>query len=499
MSKAQANVLRVVLCCLPAFLLLTVEQGAVFAEQSKLRYLTAAAPSSSVAAADRPFVPGAELWVARFDEGNSQDEASSVVVSPDGTKVFVTGGSSPQSKPSDYATVAYDASTGITLWSHRYNGPGDGEDKAVALDVSPDGAKVFVTGRSFVGSPSEVDYTTIAYETSTGAMLWLSRYDGPFHRSYDSPFALGVSPDGTKVFVTGAGRRGPEGTPDSDYATVAYDSSTGATFWARRYGALVGGQEWTRGLGVSPDGTKVFVTGHVLGAGGTYDYGTISYEAATGASLWVRTYSGVPGRSDFASSLSVTPDGTKVFVTGTSEGGSRDLDIATIAYETSTGATVWERRFTRLARGTEEAVAIDVSPDGTKVILTGRSDTFGSSNSDDYVTLAYQSATGVQLWVRFYNAGYFDFAFDLQVSPDGNSVYVTGVSHRSEGVPGDYGTIAYSVVSGETSWVSRYDGPGAGHDAAFALDVSPDGSKLYVTGQSVQVSYDYATVAYSTS
>ena len=79
---------------------------------------------------------------------------------------------------SDYATVAYDASTGTELWVTRYNGPGNGDDYAAyALGMSPDGSAVFVTGYSR-GSTSGFDYATVAYDATTGAELWASRYNG---------------------------------------------------------------------------------------------------------------------------------------------------------------------------------------------------------------------------------------------------------------------------------------------------------------------------------
>ena len=69
----------------------------------------------------------------------------------------------------DFATVAYDSDTGARLWSKRYNGPGGGPgdsfDGADALAVSPDGSKVFVTGES-IGLGDNWDWTTIAYSTS---------------------------------------------------------------------------------------------------------------------------------------------------------------------------------------------------------------------------------------------------------------------------------------------------------------------------------------------
>jgi hypothetical protein len=87
-----------------------------------------------------------------------------VEVSPDGAVVFVTG-QSGTSTIFDYATVAYDAATGARLWVRRYKGQGDGEDAATSLGVSPDGTQVFVTGHSN-GGTTNYDYATIAYRAS---------------------------------------------------------------------------------------------------------------------------------------------------------------------------------------------------------------------------------------------------------------------------------------------------------------------------------------------
>ena len=184
----------------------------------------------------------------------------------------MTGYSNGADSFSDYATLAYDATTGHTLWLARYNGA-NMEDFAQAMAVSPDGSKVFVTGYSYgVGSFS--DYATVTYDAATGQELWLSRYDDPAH-GFDFACAVAASPDGTKVFVTGSSD-GPN-LGISDYATLAYDAATGEKLWLRRYNGPANHSDLAYDLAVSPDGTKVFVTGSSDGIDSGSDYATIAY------------------------------------------------------------------------------------------------------------------------------------------------------------------------------------------------------------------------------
>src|SRR5262249_6186918 len=62
-----------------------------------------------------------------------------------GDAVYVTGSSDANSAISpDYATIAYNAATGATLWVSRYNGYSN--DYAAAVTVSPGGDAAYVTG-----------------------------------------------------------------------------------------------------------------------------------------------------------------------------------------------------------------------------------------------------------------------------------------------------------------------------------------------------------------
>ena len=124
----------------------------------------------------------------------------------------------------DYTTAAYDTTTGDELWVSTYNGPGKGEDWAQAVAPSPDGAQVYVTGESagFGGAYSCVhgtkprtgqDFTTIALDASSGAYVWVKRYDSPGRAGYDSAHDTVVDASGN-VYVSGEGH--------SDFVTLRY-------------------------------------------------------------------------------------------------------------------------------------------------------------------------------------------------------------------------------------------------------------------------------------
>jgi hypothetical protein len=262
----------------------------------------------------------------RYNGPGNFEYPTALGVSPDGSTVFVTGASTGATSGDDYATVAYDATTGAQRWVKRYNGPANGGDDASALGVSPDGSKVFVTGVSSWTSGS-FNYATVAYNATTGAQLWVTGYTGP--NNYDSAFALGVSPDGSKVFVTGESTGATSGY---DYATAAYNATTGTQLWAERYDGPGNVNDAASALGVTPDGSTVLVTGYSGGSTSSGDYATLAYNATTGAKLWVKRYNGPGNDNDAASALGVSPDGSKVFVTGKSAAASFFLDYATVAY-----------------------------------------------------------------------------------------------------------------------------------------------------------------------
>jgi hypothetical protein len=100
----------------------------------------------------------------------------------------------------------------------RYNGPVNHNDEASAIAIDKMG-NVYVTGSSR-GGGTDSDYATIAYDSS-GNRLWVARYNGPVNY-YDIALAMAVDNAGN-VYVTG---KSYGGWTANDYATMPQSPMT---------------------------------------------------------------------------------------------------------------------------------------------------------------------------------------------------------------------------------------------------------------------------------
>jgi TolB-like protein len=432
--------------------------------------------------------PGDLVWVGGYDGGGT-DEARALVSSPDGAKVFVTGTSRNDDNLDDYGTVAHDATTGKLLWAARYDSQiVQAEPEAIA--VSPDGARVFVTGHDN-GAETSIDYATVAYDADSGTQLWVSRLAFP---STDHATALAVSPDSARVFVTGYSydARGVAGI-----ATIALEAATGDVVWFKRYfgPSNSGAAGWA--VAVSPGGDTVVVAGDSSTGPANADFLTIAYESTSGRPRWVKEYTGPGNALDVANALTIDGGGTRVFVTGHSQVGLYH-DFATIAYDLITGSELWVSSYDGPAGKYDVPHDIAVQPDGSSVFVFGASD--GGPTFDDLTTIGYDASTGAQLWVSRAGGPGIDNAEAIAMAPDGATVYVAGTQVSPDASRADYITVAYDAATGGRVWSRRFDDRLHGIDQARDLAVGADGSKVFVTGKAPRRSEvpDFVTVAYET-
>jgi hypothetical protein len=413
----------------------------------------------------------APLWVTHQDVLTTGVNAQ-VTASPNGSAVFVAGQYAKRSSGSGAVLWAYNQATGALLWHERYTAAAQSLFSAVA--ASPDSATVFVTGQAQATRRSAGNYLTVAYNAATGATRWADA-SGPQGRTD----AIAVSPDGSAVYVTGA------------TGTVAYNAATGAKLWTA--------SAWANAIAVAPDGSAVYVTSSLtFGYRNRYTaYLTIAYDTATGDILWSAHYD-VPKGQSSATAIAATPTGSAVIVTGTTRDSTGTVaNFGTVAYNPATGARLWVRAY-HDPHGPSGARSLVISPDGSRAFVAGTSDDIpGALSYGTYVTVAYNTTTGASVWTARYRgpvSGAGGPSEDVAITPDGAKVIVTGYNwSASPGSQPEFATVAYDSGSGAQLWVARYGDPAKEATYGISVTVSPDSSRVFVTGNAGN---DGATVAY---
>ncbi len=257
--------------------------------------------------------------------------------------------------------------------------------------------------------------------------------------------------------------------------------------WTTNYAGSANAGDYLQATVLDGQG-NVYVTGYAKeSASGNYDYVTLKYNSS-GNRLWRAVYDGLGG-DDQAKALAVDAAGN-VYVTGSSK--SNGWDYATVKYD-SNGNQLWVARYNGTANKDDQACAVAVDAYGN-VVVTGASK--GSGDHYNYVTIKYDT-TGNQLWLaRYIGPGNAEDDAKAVALDQAGNVYVTGQS-KGSGTDFDYATVKYSSA-GTQLWAARYDGPSgsADHATALALD---SGGNVFVTGDSIDKSSDYATIKYDAS
>ncbi len=371
------------------------------------------------------YSPDGELLWQQFYAGSGLGEDKAVAIALDTSyNVYVTG-SSIGSNGYDYLTIKYKADGTDSLWMRRYNGPGNSDDKPVAIAVN-DSLNVFVTGWS-MGAGTGLDYATVKYDAA-GNQKFEKRYNGPGN-SADSALAMSVR-GLSELYVTGT-------SIDSayDYATVKYNANTGDSLWAARYDGPSKGFDIARAI-ISRSATELYVTGSSMDSIGKYDYLTIRYNGTTGDTVWTARYAGPAGGDDQAYAMSLQ-SGTRVYVSGKSVNAGSFTDFVTVRYNQSNGNLAWAASYNGPANDDDGAVAMT---GGGSPLLAGPSTGIGTGK--DYALVEINGGSGSETQSLRYDGPIHDDDIPSAVASQGGAFFITG-SSKSKAKGSEWLTIKY--------------------------------------------------------
>lgn len=421
-------------------------------------------------------------WVRRYNgPGNGYDRARSLAIDRF-HNTYVTGSSDGSGTGRDYATVKY-LPNGDTAWTRRYDSGDSLADNAYKVVVD-DAGNVYVTGSS-TSHEGGYDCATIKYGPN-GETSWVRRYSGPGNET-DGCGHIAIDAIGN-AYVSGATY---SSTTSYDFLTIKY-GPVGETLWVRTYNGPGNGDDGVGAITRDAFG-NLYVTGGSAGMATSQDYTTIKY-FPDGDTAWIRRYDGPGSGYDIPFAIAVDGSGN-VYVTGESSGDGTGYDFATVKYLPN-GDTAWVRRYDRPGEAESffdraRAMALD---DLGNIYVTGSSK--GSGTGFDYATIKY-GPSGDTAWLRLYNGPQdsWDHPTSIAVDNSGN-VYVTGYNWRDFGTYVDYATVKYDQ-DGEIGWVKIYNGTEGYDDAALAI-AADDFADIYVTGGSygVGTNQDYTTIKY---
>ena len=380
------------------------------------------------------------------------------------------------------------------------------------LFFKPDGTKMYITGNS----GDEVN----EYDLSTAWDLNTASFNQLFKVNTQETVPVGVhfKSDGTKMYIVGQ-----TGDDVNEYdLSTAWDVSTAS--YNQNFSILTqeGG---VQDLFFKPDGTKMYIVGSTSDNVNEYDLST-AWDVSTASynqGFSVASYETAPR------SLWFTSDGTTMWTTGTAGDGIDEFSLST-AWDVSTASHV---QYLNTNSGISSAGQVNsteynpfgivFSPDGDRFFLTGsaRDRVYGYKIGVKYLDVSSEEANpnsisfksnGTKIYILGsggdrineydlstawdVSTGTYNQNFSINAQetapqgmffkPDGTKVYITGqtgddVNEYDLSTAWDISTMSYN----QTFYVGSQEATPAG------VCFKDDGTKMYVVGYTSDTVFEY--------
>lgn len=315
---------------------------------------------------------GSQIWIQYYNGTNSTNDVASAVCLDASGNVYVTGGSEGTSGALiDMVTIKYNSS-GAQQWVSRYN-YANSVDIPVAIALTSS-SKVVVSGSS--GSTYlSWDYTTIEYNTSSGAQTASNRT--PSSGLQDMVYSMVTDASGN-VYVTGT-----TSGANANVRTLKLDGSLN-TVWTQTLD-LHGYND--AGVGIALDNSNnIVITGFSYFANGTRELFVAKYNNA-GSLQWLKSKKD-PQPGSTAEGLRVTTNSNNDIFVGGNYTVNGNQDIIVLRYASS-GDLKFERRYNGTANNSDKFM--DFTIDNDKIYISAK--TYSTPTVDQNITIQYSTKT----------------------------------------------------------------------------------------------------------
>jgi sugar lactone lactonase YvrE len=282
-----------------------------------------------------------------------------------------------------------------------------------------------------------------------------------------NPSGVYIKPDGTKMYIVGA-------TNDTVYQyslSTAWDIST-ATYDSKSFAA---DDTVPQDLFFKPDGTKMYILGSTNDRIREYDLST-AWDVTTTSFVG---YLSVSAEDAAPSGFYIKPDGTKVYVTGTTNDTIYQYDLPT-AWDLGSGS--YEKSFSVASQDTFPQ-GVSFKTDGTKMYFVG------STNDRVY---QYSLSTAWDISTASYDSVFFGVGAregtpqGMFFKDDGTKCFVIGTAED-----------AIFEISLSTAWdlsTAKFPGAYIGNEETTVqgLFFKSDGTKAYIIGSTNDRVYQYS-------
>jgi sugar lactone lactonase YvrE len=269
---------------------------------------------------------------------------------PDGTKMFMIGSETD-------AVYAYDLGTAWSVTTSVWDKPTQNYFSVAAQETvpngvffKPDGLKMYVVGAS--GDDVNEYNLSTAWEVSTASFLQLFSVAA----QELNPTGVFFKPDGTKMYVTGS-----VGQDVNEYnLSTAWNVSTSSFL---QLFSVAAQETVPQGVFFKPDGTKMYVIGSAGDEVNEYNLST-AWDISTAS--FFQLFS-VAAQENNPTGLFFKPDGTKMYVIGTTGDDVNEYDLST-AWDISTASFL---QLFSVAQQETGPQGLFFKPDGTKMYVIG--------------------------------------------------------------------------------------------------------------------------------